>query len=123
MPKKSKRNKNVESLREIFEDLDPAVQELLLSMRNDVITQVERCMKRRALSQAELARRMRTSRAVVHTILRRNYTSMRLDTLSALGVALGARISIKLPPVTVPAADGAGSRKAGRGARGSAELQ
>jgi len=65
-------------------------------MKAQIAASVARAMKRRRLTQSELARRMGTSRMVVHRMLDPADTSITLSTLSSAIVALGATGSFKL---------------------------
>lgn len=58
--------------------------------------QIKRAMKRRKISQSELARQMRTSRAVVHRMLCPTETAITLTTISKAAVALELTPRIKL---------------------------
>ncbi len=53
---------------------------------------IERAMARRNMSQAELARVMRTSRTVVHRLLDPHDTSVTLATLAKASKALGVKL-------------------------------
>lgn len=48
-----------------------------------------------AVSQSELARRMKTSRAVVHRLLKTDDTSLTLSTLAGAATALKAKVSVR----------------------------
>jgi antitoxin HicB len=53
-------------------------------------------MKKAEVSQAEMARRMGTSRAVVRRLLDQNETSVTLATISRAATALGRNMSFQL---------------------------
>lgn len=53
-------------------------------------------MKKGKVSQSELARRMKTSRAVVHRLLNAANTSLTLATLASVSTALKAKVSVRL---------------------------
>lgn len=59
---------------------------------------IRKQMKRKGFSQSELARRMSTSRAVVHRLLKEGDTSLTLSTLAKLSVSLGVKIVLRLVP-------------------------
>lgn len=58
--------------------------------------QILRAMKKNKVSQTELARRMRTSRAVIHRLLDENDSSVTLATISKAAAALGRGVRLKL---------------------------
>lgn len=58
--------------------------------------QFEQTMKKQAISQAEMARRMKTSRTVVRRLLDANDTSVTLATLAKASRALGERLQLSL---------------------------
>ena len=57
--------------------------------------EIARAMQEARLSQAELARRMKTSRAVVHRLLDPDDTSVTLATLTRVAIALGRTVRFK----------------------------
>jgi antitoxin HicB len=58
--------------------------------------QLEKAMKEQGVSQAELARRMKTSRAVVHRLLDASDPSVTLSTISKAAAALGRNVQLQL---------------------------
>jgi antitoxin HicB len=58
--------------------------------------QLLQAMKQNHVSQAELARRMRTSRAVVHRLLDETDPSVTLSTISKAAAALGRSVQLQL---------------------------
>ena len=68
------------------EDVELLTQKKLLSAK------IERAMARRNITQAELARTMRTSRTVIHRLLDPRDTSVTLATLSKASKALGVKL-------------------------------
>lgn len=60
-----------------------------------LIVDIKRVMKRRKVSQSDLARRMQTSRAVVHRLLKRDDPSVTLATISKAAAALGRTLKIR----------------------------
>jgi predicted XRE-type DNA-binding protein len=56
----------------------------------------EQAMKRARVSQAEMARRMNTSRAVVRRLLDANDPSITLATISRAATALGKSVRLRL---------------------------
>jgi antitoxin HicB len=61
-----------------------------LAIKRVLAWQIARAMKETKVSQAELARRMKTSRAVVHRLLDATDASVTLSTISKAATALGA---------------------------------
>lgn len=57
--------------------------------------EIERAMKDADVSQTELARRMKTSRAVVHRLLDPNDTAVTLATLTRVALALGRIVRLR----------------------------
>ena len=58
--------------------------------------QLEQAMKEAGVSQAELARRMKTSRAVIHRLLDAGDPSVTLSTISKAAAALGRSVRLQL---------------------------
>jgi predicted XRE-type DNA-binding protein len=58
--------------------------------------QLLQAMKQSGVSQEELARRMKTSRAVVHRLLNENDPSVTLSTISKAAAALGRTVQLQL---------------------------
>lgn len=61
-----------------------------------LIVDLKRLMKRHKVSQSDLARRMSTSRAVVHRLLKHDDPSVTLSTISKAAAALGRTIKIRM---------------------------
>ena len=57
--------------------------------------EIERAMKAGRVSQAELARRMKTSRAVVHRLLDETDPSVTLATINKAATALGRTVRLQ----------------------------
>jgi antitoxin HicB len=64
----------------------------LLTQKKLLAAKIERAMARRNITQAELARTMRTSRTVIHRLLDPRDTSVTLATLSKASKALGVKL-------------------------------
>ncbi|MEY4551106.1 MAG: hypothetical protein RL685_7301 [Pseudomonadota bacterium] len=64
----------------------------LLTQKKLLAAKIERAMAKRNMSQAELARTMRTSRTVIHRLLDPRDTSVTLATLSKASKALGVKL-------------------------------
>lgn len=74
-----------------------AVEEAIaLGIKRDLAADLARALKKAGLSQSELARRMRTSRAVVHRLLKGDDPSVTLATISRAAVALGRKVKVTL---------------------------
>jgi len=69
---------------------------IALAVKRDLVTNLQRVLKRDNISQSELARRMRTSRAVVHRLLKRDDPSVTLATISRAAMALGCSMKVTL---------------------------
>ncbi len=67
-----------------------------LAMKRVLAWEFGEAMKRAEVSQAEMARRMGTSRAVVRRLLDQNETSVTLATISRAAIALGRNLSFQL---------------------------
>ncbi len=69
---------------------------IALGIKSELAADLARALKKAGLSQSELARRMRTSRAVVHRLLKADDPSVTLATLSRAAVALGCKVKVTL---------------------------
>lgn len=58
--------------------------------------QIAQAMKDAKMSQAELARKMKTSRAVIHRLLDAGDSSVTLSTISRAAAALGRTVRVQL---------------------------
>ena len=63
-------------------------------LKATIAYQIEQAMKKKKLSQAEVAKRMRTSRAVLQRLLDPKITSVTLNTLDNVAHALGKTLHI-----------------------------
>ncbi len=94
---RKKRNPHVGSRFEEFLAEDGRLEAATaLAVKRVLAWELERAMKQGNVSQAELARRMKTSRAVVHRLLDADDPSVTLATISRAAVALGRSIRVKL---------------------------
>jgi antitoxin HicB len=80
------------TLDSLFDDLGEREDVELLTQKKLLAEKIERAMAKRNMSQAELARTMRTSRTVIHRLLDPRDTSVTLATLSKASKALGVRL-------------------------------
>lgn len=69
---------------------------IALAFKAEVSTAIRRAMKKQKLSQSELARRMQTSRAVVHRLLKTDDSALTLATLCRAANALGRTARVRL---------------------------
>lgn len=67
-----------------------------VAMKRVLAWQLAQAMKADNVSQAELARRMKTSRAVVHRLLDADDPAVTLTTISRAAAALGRSVSVAL---------------------------
>jgi len=67
-----------------------------LAMKRVLAWEFEQAMKKANVSQAEMARRMNTSRAVIRRLLDANDPSITLATISKAATALGRSLHFKL---------------------------
>jgi predicted XRE-type DNA-binding protein len=66
------------------------------ALKRVLARQVEAAMKERQLSKAEMARRMRTSRAALDRLLDPEYDAVTLNTLLKAAVAVGRELRLEL---------------------------
>lgn len=69
---------------------------LAREVKAQVAGAIAKRMKRDGISQSELARRMSTSRAVVHRLLKLKDTSLTLTTLASALTALKMKATVRL---------------------------
>jgi antitoxin HicB len=87
------KKKNIGStLDSLFDELGESEDVELLTQKKLLAAKIERAMAKRNMSQAELARTMRTSRTVIHRLLDPRDTSVTLATLSKASKALGVKL-------------------------------
>jgi ribosome-binding protein aMBF1 (putative translation factor) len=80
------------TLDSLFDELGEREDVELLTQKKRLAAKIERAMAKRNMSQAELARAMRTSRTVIHRLLDPRDTSVTLATLSKASKALGVKL-------------------------------
>jgi predicted DNA-binding protein (UPF0251 family) len=68
------------------------------ALKQAVSLQLGRLLKEKELTKAEMAARMKTSRAAVDRLLDASNSSVTLNTLSKAACALGRKIKIELVP-------------------------
>jgi ribosome-binding protein aMBF1 (putative translation factor) len=69
---------------------------IALGIKRNLATELATALRKEGISQSELARRMRTSRAVVHRLLKADDPSVTLATLSRAALALGRKVKVTL---------------------------
>ena len=67
-----------------------------IAIKRVLVWDLQRAMRAAGVSQAEMARRMRTSRAVVRRLLDDKDPSVTLATISRAAIALGKQIELRL---------------------------
>jgi len=80
------------TLESLFEELDEREDVELLTQKKMLASKIEAAMARRNMTQSELAKRMHTSRTVVHRLLDPRDTSVTLATLAKASKALGVKL-------------------------------
>ena len=95
-----KKRKSHPRLGSRFEDFlrdDGRLQEATaIAVKRVLAWEIQRAMQAAGVSQAEMARRMKTSRAVVRRLLDDKDPSVTLATISRAALALGRQIELKL---------------------------
>jgi DNA-binding Xre family transcriptional regulator len=67
-----------------------------LAVKRVLAWELQKAMKQQHVSKAELARRMKTSRAVIHRLLDENDPSVTLATITRAATVLGRSVRLKL---------------------------
>jgi antitoxin HicB len=67
-----------------------------LAVKRVLAWELQKAMKQQNVSKAELARRMKTSRAVIHRLLDENDPSVTLATITRAATVLGRSVRLKL---------------------------
>lgn len=104
---------------ELFEETGERVAVEVGAMKKAIVFDLRALMKAQGISQAELARRMSTSRAVVHRLLDESNHGVTVATLAEAAIALRATVSLRVhampvrakKPAAVPAPTAATSPK------------
>lgn len=68
------------------------------ALKQAMSLQISRLLKKQSLTKAEMAARMKTSRAAVDRLLDASNTSVTLTTLGKAASALGRKVKIELVP-------------------------
>lgn len=69
-------------------------------IKRDLTIQLKQALHQRCMSQAELARRMHTSRAVIHRLLDEDDLSVTLATISRAAAVLGQVFRVDAYPIS-----------------------
>jgi predicted XRE-type DNA-binding protein len=94
---KQKSNSHVGSHFESFLEEQGRLEEATsLAVKRVLAWELQRAMEKSQVSKAELARRMKTSRAVVHRLLDATDRSITLATISRAATALGQRVHMRI---------------------------
>ena len=94
---KRKSNPRVGSDFEEFLQEEGRLQEATaVAIKRVLAWEIHRAMESAGVSQAEMARRMKTSRAVVRRLLDDRDPSVTLATISRAAIALGKQVKLKL---------------------------
>jgi len=67
-----------------------------IALKRVIAWEIQQAMEKANVTQAEMARRMRTSRAVIRRLLDRDDPSVTLTTISKAANALGKNVVVKL---------------------------
>lgn len=70
-------------------------ENVALNIKRQFTAGITRAMKRQKMTQSELARRMGTSRAVVHRMLRTDNVSLTLATITRALIAVKSTVRIR----------------------------
>ena len=92
------------SLSSFLDEMNIREETELLAIKKTLALQLRRAMRRRRVSQSQLARQMRTSRTVINRMLDPSDTGVTLATLSRASRVLGLRVDIRLSPTRRSAA-------------------
>jgi predicted XRE-type DNA-binding protein len=98
-PSKRKRQSRVGSKLEDFLRVEGRLAEATaVAIKRVLAWEIQQAMAANGVSQAEMARRMKTSRAVVRRLLDTENSSVTLATISRAANALGRQLALKLAP-------------------------
>ena len=100
MTKRKNAKRPVASVGSDFEDFlrdeERLEEATALALKRVLSWQIRQAMEQSNITQAEMARRMRTSRAVIRRLLDENDPSVTLTTISKAANALGKNLHLKL---------------------------
>src|SRR5712664_726775 len=92
------------SLSSFLDEMQIREETELLAIKKTLALQLRHAMKRRSVSQSQLAKEMRTSRTVINRMLDPSDTGVTLATLARASWVLGLRVDIRLNPTRRTAA-------------------
>lgn len=84
------------SLESFLEETGDLEEATAIALKRVLAWELAMAMKKLDVSRAELARRMRTSRAVVHRLLNGDDPAVTLATITRAAVALGRRVDLRI---------------------------
>jgi antitoxin HicB len=93
---KSNRPLMGESLGDFLDDLGIREQVDAAAVKEIVAMLIEKALRERAISKAEIASRMRTSRSQVHRILDPKNATVSLQSIVSMASAIGKKVKIEL---------------------------
>lgn len=94
---RKRKNRHVGSDFEEFLQEDDRLEEATaIAIKRVLAWEIGQAMIKSHMSQAEMARRMKTSRAVIRRLLDKDDPSVTLSTMSKAATALGRSLSLKL---------------------------
>jgi DNA-binding Xre family transcriptional regulator len=97
MAKAKKKNPHVGGDFEEYLEEQGVLEEVTAAALKRVLAwELAQAMKKANVSQAELARRMKTSRAAVHRLLNEDDPSVTLSTISRAAAALGRGVKLRI---------------------------
>ena len=99
------------SLDSMFECLGELEEVKILTQKKDLARQLDQARRAGNVSISEMARRMRTSRMAVHSLLDPSRPIMTIDSLSRAADALGASLEMKVVSRRAPSQRPPKSRK------------
>lgn len=76
--------------------IDRSAARQVVAAKQQLVSQLHRALKEENVSQSELARRMRTSRAVVHRLLNPDDPSVTLATICRAAAALECTLGLRI---------------------------
>jgi predicted XRE-type DNA-binding protein len=95
MTKPLRRGRAGSDLEDFLRDEGRLEEATAIAIKRVIAWELQRAMTVAGVSQSEMARRMRTSRAVVRRLLDEADSSVTLATLSRAAVALGKRVEVR----------------------------
>ena len=94
--KKSKRKHVGSDFEDFLREEGRLEEATAIALKRVIAWEIQRAMEKMNVSQAEMARRMHTSRAVIRRLLDSDDPSVTLTTISKAASALGKNVVVKL---------------------------